>query len=275
MYLFQFCSDAPYGRFAPSAHSILLVDGVRAWIVMEMVPTMALVHAFANTPLASSPADTQPPGPAQLFLVGLFLIHYTNRGLISPLRTPSRSKSHIIVPILGGVFNIVNGTLLGTYLRSAPTLAFLADAFTRPRFWLGTAIWALGFTGNILHDEILLNIRRDAKAKGKAKAKSDDDVPDKRPKEHYGIPYGYLYTLVSYPNYFCEWVEWFGFALAAAPIPSVTSLDALVASIQPPWIFFVSGIFVLLPRAYRGHRWYLKKFPDYPKDRKAVVPYVL
>jgi hypothetical protein len=31
----------------------------------------------------------------------------------------------------------------------------------------------------------------------------------------------------------------------------------------------------LLPRALAHHRWYQQKFPDYPPDRKAIVPFVL
>jgi len=29
------------------------------------------------------------------------------------------------------------------------------------------------------------------------------------------------------------------------------------------------------PRALSHHRWYLEKFPDYPKERKALLPGLL
>ena len=83
-------------------------------------------------------------------------------------------------------------------------MLFLFDDL-RPTFWTGIVLWAAGFAGNILHDEVLLNIRR------RARKKSDDG------KEHYAIPHGYLYRYVSYPNYLCEWMEWTGYAIAAAP----------------------------------------------------------
>jgi 3-oxo-5-alpha-steroid 4-dehydrogenase 1 len=270
----QFVVDAPFGRFAPSA-SLFLLDGIHAWILMEIVAPLAFVYALANTPLAASPADVAPLTPAPLFLAALFLAHYANRALLSPLRTPSRSKSHVSVILSGTAFNIVNGTLIGTYLRSPTAAAFLAGSLARPAFWAGTALWAAGFVGNVLHDEVLLNIRRNARAKGKAKADDDDRPRKKQEREHYGIPHGYLYAYVSYPNYLCEWVEWFGFALAAAPVPAVTSLGALVASVHPPWIFAFSEICLMFGRAYRGHQWYLKNFPEYPKDRKAVIPLVI
>lgn len=28
------------------------------------------------------------------------------------------------------------------------------------------------------------------------------------------------------------------------------------------------------PRGAQHHRWYLSKFEDYPKDRRAVIPYI-
>ncbi|MBW1871523.1 MAG: 3-oxo-5-alpha-steroid 4-dehydrogenase, partial [Deltaproteobacteria bacterium] len=30
----------------------------------------------------------------------------------------------------------------------------------------------------------------------------------------------------------------------------------------------------LIPRAWHNHRWYREKFPDYPSERKALVPFV-
>jgi 3-oxo-5-alpha-steroid 4-dehydrogenase 1 len=31
----------------------------------------------------------------------------------------------------------------------------------------------------------------------------------------------------------------------------------------------------LLPRALDHHRWYKRRFPEYPKERKAVIPFIL
>ncbi|KAF8549061.1 hypothetical protein OG21DRAFT_1488857 [Imleria badia] len=270
----QFFIDAPFGRFTPSTDSILLLNGIHSWILMELVAPIAFLYALANTPLASSPADIAPLTPAPLLLAALFLIHYANRALLSPLRTPSRSKAHLSVTLCGIAFNIVNGTLIGTYLRSPTASTFFASGpLARPTFWAGIALWTAGIVGNVFHDEILLNIRRSARAKGKARAKSPSPHR-KQQREHYGIPHGYLYEYVSYPNYFCEWVEWSGFALAAAPVPAMTSLSALVASVQPPWIFCLAEICLMIGRAYNGHRWYLRNFADYPKDRRVVIPYV-
>jgi len=177
--------------------------------------------------------------------------------------------------------------MLAVHLSAASTLAYLRPAFARPRFWLGLALWAAGFLGNVAHDEILLNIRRKARAKGKHTA---------RDGEHYSIPTGLLYRYISYPNYFCEWIEWSGFALAASTSPdfpllltaltrapaarSFTALATLFApfadSVSPEWAFVLSEVLLMLPRAVRGHRWYLDRFGEsYPHERRVVIPFLL
>ncbi|KAK7691767.1 hypothetical protein QCA50_005168 [Cerrena zonata] len=273
----NFLIVAPFGRFAPTENSIFLLDGVKSWIAMELVSPSTFIYTFLHSPLSLTHHASPPPlnlTHPPTFLSGLFLLHYLNRALISPLRTPSRSKSHIIVPLSGLSFNVMNGFLMGSYLSSSQAEGYLEGAFRRPMFWLGVGMWVCGLAGNILHDEILLNLRRNAKAKGKARASDDSDDKKKNKQEHYAIPHGYLYKYISYPNYFCEWMEWLGFALAASPLPSFTSLDAFFMTVSPPFLFFMSEIFLMIPRAYRGHKWYHTKFPHYPKERKAVVPFL-
>ncbi|OJT05451.1 hypothetical protein TRAPUB_3732 [Trametes pubescens] len=275
-----FAFDAPFGRFTPSQDSIFLVDGLRSWIFMELISPATFLYAFLHSPLSPTAAGTAPPltlSHPPTFLAALFLLHYLNRAIVSPLRTPSRSKSHIAVPLSAVLFNTVNGSLLGAYLSSPAAHAYLAGAFSSPRFWAGVAAWAVGLAGNIVHDEILLNLRRTAK-KNKAKVAKDGDggaAQEKSKGEHYAIPHGLLYRYISYPNYFCEWAEWLGFAFAASPAPSVASLGAFFATSSPPWLFFLSEVFLMFPRAWRGHLWYHNRFPDYPKERKAVIPFVL
>lgn len=240
---------------------------------MELVSPAMFIYTFLESPLALSAPRLSLHDPST-FLATLFLIHYANRALISPLRTPVRSKSHISVLLSGVIFNVVNGSLLGIYLSSASAQSFLHDAFSRPLFWAGVGLWAMGFVGNILHDEVLLSIRRKAKAKGKAK---EDDVSGKSKdaKPHYAVPHGFLYSYISYPNYFCEWIEWLGFALAASPLPSFGSFAELLAALTPPYLFFAAEVFLMLPRAYKGHKWYHSRFPDYPRERKAVIPFLI
>ncbi|KAI9507270.1 hypothetical protein F5148DRAFT_141557 [Russula earlei] len=298
-----FAYDAPFGRFA-TPDSVLSLDGIKAWIVMELASPFAFLltaylHPFSPTPLPKPSLSRPALGISpQLVLASLYLLHYLNRALVSPLRAPSRAHSHLAVVAAALAFNLPNGFLLAAFLTSAPTAARLARAPSSARFWTGLALWLAGFVGNVYHDEILLNIRRKAIAKGKARELEEDAAQARRPRPHYAIPYGGLYSLVSFPNYLCEWVEWFGFALAASPSPDFALLPAaeallaaargarlaeigrlllpFVDSVSPPWAFFFVEIATMVPRAVRGHQWYRQRFKgSYPRERRAVVPWLL
>ncbi|CCA72761.1 related to steroid 5alpha-reductase [Serendipita indica DSM 11827] len=227
--------NAPFGRFSP-ADSKWMVDGNTSWMLMEIVAPVFFIATYLYAPFSPTHNPPSLNHPSTL-LAALFVIHYVNRAIISPLRSPGRSKSHIIIVIAGIGFNIINAPLIAAFL-SAPGN-------------FGIALFVLGFVSNILHDEILYNIRRNAPT-----------TPDG--KHRYSIPQGYLYNYISYPNYFSEWVEFAGFALAASPRWEYT----------PPWMFLVAEMLVMAPRAHRGHQWYHTKFPDYPTERRAVIPFV-
>ncbi|KAI9462770.1 hypothetical protein BJY52DRAFT_1352457 [Lactarius psammicola] len=279
--------DAPFGKFA-TPDSVLSIDGVKSWIVMELVSPLAFLlttylHPFSPTPLplpslARRALDTSP----QFILVALYLVHYLNRTLISPLRTPSRSNSHLVVVSAAVAFNAPNGFPS----RRLPHVRL--DRILPGR---RPILYAL------LGGHRALGGR--AIAKGKARELLDDDGDRKKAQRpHYAIPHGGLYSLVSFPNYLCEWVEWFGFALAAGPFPEFAlfpSAKALLAaagsaqfaeagqllvpfvdSVSPPWVFLFVEITTMVPRAVRGHRWYHERFKDsYPRERRAVIPWLL
>lgn len=180
-----------------------------------------------------------------------------------------------------------------------------------PLFILGVLGWAIGFASNVYHDEILFNLRRPDKRGGgpaegtrgnvhKAEATNGSknektDISDTSSTgQRYEIPQGGLYSLISFPNYFSEWLEWTFFALAAL---SQTSLSPLSANSVPltlagrialflttaPVLFVLVEIASMLPRAIRGHQWYHSKFGiegdnkggRYPSQRKAVIPYII
>jgi 3-oxo-5-alpha-steroid 4-dehydrogenase 1 len=291
-FVLTLCINAPFGRFAFSQNNILMVDGqgstlskficiqlmrvtlgIKAWICMELVSPLTFFYGFRTAPLASVTAPVSWNDPSMLLAL-LFIIHYLNRALVSPLRTPSRSRMHVGVGLCGAAFNLANGFSMAVYLTSSSARTFLEGAYVRPLFFVGVTLWAMGFVGNILHDETLLNIRRKATAKGKATSVG----------EYYGIPQGMLYEFISFPNYLCEWIEWIGFAMAAAPLPALVlsqfSLKSFMhtgipENVTPPWIFVAAEVLVMFPRAYRGHQWYQEKFSEYPKGRKAVLPFIL
>lgn len=64
-----------------------------------------------------------------------------------------------------------------------------------------------------------------------------------------------------YPHYFCEWVEWSGFWLAAG------------WGCVPARAFLINELFTMLPRAVNGKKWYVEKFGEEKIRKKwAVIP---
>lgn len=178
--------------------------------------------------------------PMWLF-AALWSGHYLNRALIYPLR--QRTQGRMPVAIMGSamLFNGVNGFLNGHYLGAiaAPYPgAWLVD----PRFLMGLALFVAGALINWHADQVLLRLRRPGET-------------------GYRIPEGGLYRWSSCPNYLGEIIEWCGFALLTWSLPALS--------------FAVWTIANLVPRALAHHRWYRRRFPDYPAGRKALIPGLL
>jgi hypothetical protein len=76
----------------------------------------------------------------------------------------------------------------------------------------------------------------------------------------YRIPNGWLFDRITSPNYFGEIVEWFGYALATWSPAGLAFALFTAANIGP--------------RAFANRRWYRATFPEYPADRKALIPFV-
>lgn len=194
---------------------------------------------FATSLIVTRPTFTS----FQLILTGTWLIHYINRSVIYPYRATSMAPMHILPFLLSIVFNVINGYTNGMWVGRH------SNSIYQAQFWIGMAVWTAGFLSNIYHDSLLFTLRI------KNTAKSEGG------KKRYFIPTGGLFEYISCPNYFSESVEWLGYSIAAN-------------SSVPAWIFFVSTAANLWPRAYRTHQWYKTEFKDYPKSRKAVIPFL-
>nr|XP_057914902.1 3-oxo-5-alpha-steroid 4-dehydrogenase 2b isoform X2 [Doryrhamphus excisus] len=70
-----------------------------------------------------------------------------------------------------------------------------------------------------------------------------------------------FFEYVSAANYFGEILEWFGYAVATWGLPSLA--------------FAVFTACFIGPRAIYHHRYYKKTFKNYPKYRKALIPFLL
>jgi 3-oxo-5-alpha-steroid 4-dehydrogenase 1 len=183
-----------------------------------------------------------PKTHSSYFFWGLWVAHYTYRSLIYPFRTHTTGKKIPLIIVFSAIgFNFMNGFVNGTYLGSFGG-NYGDEYFTSPRFFIGLAVFMTGVVINQQSDNILLALRKPGET-------------------GYKIPQGGLFRYVSCPNLFGEMIEWSGYAILVGSLPALS--------------FAVWTIVNLTPRALDHHKWYLSKFPDYPKERKALVPGLL
>lgn len=107
--------------------------------------------------------------------------------------------------------------------------------------YLGIPIFLLGIAGNFYHHKLLADLRKNSL--------------------DYFIPKGGLFAYVVCPHYLFEIMIWLGIALISRH---------LVA-----WLILLFIVFYLTARALRVLKWYHEKFKDFPKDRKAILPFIL
>jgi len=171
-----------------------------------------------------------------------WMIHYMNRTLIFPFRLHTKGKKMPVTIILLAIcFNLMNGYINGYYLGSLSeqyALSWLYD----PRFIAGFLMFCSGLAINWQSDNILIHLRKPGET-------------------GYKIPYGCFFRYISCPNHFSEIIEWSGFALMTWSLPGLA--------------FAIWTLVNLMPRALHHHRWYQATFPDYPADRKALIPFIL
>ena len=205
------------------------------WIAMEM-PSWILMTIFALISLKNGLRTVS------LIMACFWILHYFHRSMIWPFRAKiSHKKMPLSIAFLAGGFNIINTSI------NAEWIFFLRDPY--PLSWLysiqfvgGMIIFFTGFIINISSDNILFKLRKDGKGE-------------------YSIPNGKLFNYISCPNYLGEILEWLGWAIMVLSFAGFS--------------FFVWTLANLIPRALSTHKWYNQKFQDYPKDRKALLPYLL
>jgi len=179
--------------------------------------------------------------PMWLFFA-LWVAHYINRSLVFPFRIKTQGKKMPFSIAASAIFfNLINGFtngyFLGTYCTPYPEEYWLSANMIG-----GLVLFIVGACINIYSDQLLLDLRKPGET-------------------GYKIPQGGLFRWVSSPNLFGEMIEWIGFAVMVGALPA--------------WGFAIWTIANLLPRALEHHKFYLKRFPDYPKERKAVIPGLL
>jgi len=229
---------APYGRFSDSRFGPT-INARLAWIIQESPAFIVPIALGLTTP------SVQLWNAPNAIAISLFLIHYFNRTFIYPFTLPEKTKPTPISTIFSAFFFCAyNGFLQGHHLINSfriETSNFAECA--------GLAMFFGGMFINIKHDGILKSLKQDAGMDGDGNTE-------------YKIPRGGLFDFISGANYFGEMLEWWGWATYTGGYPQVA------------FAIFTSTFLGI--RAIHHHFWYKEHFKEnYPKDRKAIIPYLL
>ncbi|KAJ3706916.1 hypothetical protein LUZ61_010621 [Rhynchospora tenuis] len=110
--------------------------------------------------------------------------------------------------------------------------------------WVGAAIFFLGWVHQFRCHSILGSLRKNKGA------------------DEYIIPYGDWFKYVSCPHFFAEIVIYVGILVASG------GYDITV------WLLLIFVAANLSFAAADTHRWYKQKFEDYPRTRRAIIPFI-
>lgn len=176
--------------------------------------------------------------PHFLFFL-LWEAHYLHRSFLYPFLLRGRKKTMpLSVVAMGATFNLVNSYLNGRYLFTFSG-GYPEDWLLDPRFIAGVILFISGYILNRYSDQILRGLRG-----------PEDDG--------YRIPSGGFYRWVTCPNYLGEITQWCGWALATWSLAGLS--------------FAFWTLIVLSTRARSHHLWYRRNFPDYPPERRVLLP---
>jgi protein-S-isoprenylcysteine O-methyltransferase Ste14 len=172
-----------------------------------------------------------------LVLLGLWQLHYLQRTFVYPFLLRGGARMPVSVMAMALAFNALNAWINARWVSTYGS--YPVSWLTDPRFLVGAALFVGGFALNLSADRTLRRLRGPGET-------------------GYRIPHGGAYRWVSCPNYLGEIVEWFGWALATWSWAGLA--------------FAVYTTANLAPRAVAHHAWYHERFPDYPTERRALVP---
>lgn len=121
---------------------------------------------------------------------------------------------------------------------------YLTQGISEPTInleYAGVVLFLVGIMGNLYHHFLLSKLR----------VKGD---------KGYKIPKGGLFKLVICPHYLFEIIDFVG----------VTFISPTVYACS----FTLGTFFYLMGRSYATRKWYVSKFQNFPKNIKALMPYI-
>jgi 3-oxo-5-alpha-steroid 4-dehydrogenase 1 len=175
-----------------------------------------------------------------IIFLSVWMLHYCQRTFIFPLLIRGRQPMPLSIITFGITFNGINTYLQARWVNTL-SQPYPNNWVLSPFFIIGIIIFAIGIIINLDSDYIIRNLRKPGETE-------------------YKVPYGGMFKYVSAPSYLGEITEWGGWAVMTWSLPGLV---------------FVAWTFAnLAPRARSHHKWYQKTFPDYPKNRKALIPFI-
>ena len=207
-----------------------------AWVLMEspVFVAMAAMWWFSSAKFEVVP----------LILFLTFELHYFQRSFIFPLLMRGNSKMPVGIMLMGMIFNTLNAVMQGGWIfYYAPQLNYYDGWLSKPYLYIGLAVFAFGMITNLHSDYVIRHLRKPGDTK------------------HY-IPKGGMFRYVSSANYFGEFMEWVGFAIASWSLAGV---------VFAWWTFANLG-----PRSASLYKRYEREFGEEftSLKRKRIIPFI-
>ena len=260
----------PYGRFYRENIWGPTLDEKNAWAIMEatgLVMFLLFYFIYGCNKFSVMP----------LVFLALWTFHYINRSIIYPylIMKQKYKKFPLILVILGFFYLSIFAYLNAVNVSCNPKYTY--EWLKSPAFIIGIIVFFIGFMINVWSD---IKLRKNNVIDEKEIEDFENNYKfyeeggfdfnnmfntdiyyENHTKKHYQIPQGGLYEYISSPNYFGEIIEWSGWAIATWSLPGL--------------LFALGAISCIGVRSLHTHRWYKKHYKDYPKNRKALIPFLL
>ena len=243
-----------------SIYSRFNLPGRYAWCIAESVGPLNMLYIIFTLPSklhpppnsSSSIFGTGLPAKNEL-LVGLYVLHYLNRAVITPLfLAPSMSPIHTSVAIMMAIFQFLNSSCIAcwvVYSASNPNSSSSGGNLAILTMLIGLVVFLLGLAGNIASENELFALRRGA---AKRKAKSEGKAKVTYDKVYVIPPASGWFKYILSPHYLLEWIEWTGYWILGGGSGLGWQTPAL-------W-FLINEIATMAPRSVTTKTWYADKF---------------
>lgn len=239
-FLTLFFIPAYYGRYNNNRKTFMMFNDTFAWIFQES-PNVFITLFYIFYLIGNKFKNFTKEDLIKIGYLSLFLFHYIHRTFIFPLKLQKskEKKWPVEISLMAFGFCVVNSLLINRSIIYFINLRNFEENFFSNM--IGICLFFIGFYINVSHDYYILNKKNTVKG--------------------YFLPEYFLFNYISCPNYFGEFIEWIGFAILTKTFSS--------------WLFAFSTFTNLFPRSLTHHKWYKNKFEDYPKERKAFIPYII